>query len=97
MLADNIDNSDRVNLYNDIMKSLEVDEKNKKIFIKLNFGEKVTIDLMEMGYSMVVWNEITPKFDDLLKNTVILNEYDEFLAFQKLCIDNKITSKKRIF
>lgn len=84
-------------LYNEMMKSLVIDEKNKKMYIKLNYDKKVTINLKKLGYSVIEWNKIVPKFERLLKNEMIVNDFEDFYTFKQKCIEFEIKNKYDYF
>jgi superfamily II DNA or RNA helicase len=90
-------NDKKMALYNEMMKSLVVDEKNKKMYIKLNYDKKVTINLKKLGYSVIEWNKIVPKFERLLKNEMIVNDFEDFWVFKQKCIEYGIKNKYEYF
>ena len=57
--------------------------EEKKIYINLDNDKKITLDLENVDLKTVEWSKIIPNLEKVLKNTLILSDYEEYLAFQK--------------
>lgn len=73
----------KLTLYDRIMRSLRLEAEEKKIYIDLNNNKKITLDLDNVDLKTMEWNKIIPNFDKILKNTLIMCDYEEFLALKK--------------
>lgn len=73
----------KVNIYNDIMSSLRMEADKKKIYIDLKNDKKITLDLDNVDLKTMEWKKIIPNFENVLKNTLIMCEYEEFMALKK--------------
>ena len=85
----------KLELYDKIMKSLQLVPAEKRIYIKLDNNKKITLDLENVDIKTMEWRKIIPNFDQVLKNTLILSEYEEYLAFQKKVNSVKIKNVKQ--
>lgn len=78
----NIGSSSKLTLYNKIMSSLRLAPNEKKIYIDLENNKKITLDLENVDLKTMEWNKIIPKFDKILKNNLVMSEYEEYVAFK---------------
>lgn len=69
--------------YDKIMRSLRLEAEEKKIYIDLENDKKITLDLDNVDLKTMEWNKIIPNFDKILKNTLIMCDYEEFMALKK--------------
>ena len=69
----------KLNVYDDIMKSLQMMPEEKKIYINLDNGKKITLDLGTVDLKTVEWSKIIPNFENVLKSTLILSGYEEYI------------------
>lgn len=69
-------------LYNKIMSSLRLAPDEKKIYIDLENNKKIILDLENIDLKTMEWNKIIPKFDKILKNNLVMSEYEEYVAFK---------------
>jgi hypothetical protein len=76
----------KLKLYNSIMHSLRLEPDKKKIYIDLENNKKITLNLEKLNIKTMEWNKIIPKFEKILKNNLIMSDYEEFLALKKKVI-----------
>lgn len=89
----------KIDLYDNIMKSLKLSPDEKKVYIKLDNNKKIVIDVQNIDIKTMEWNKIIPKFKKVLKSELIVSEHEEYLIFKKkvieLCIKDKDDYNKR--
>jgi ERCC4-related helicase len=95
--TNNTINENKVKLYQEIMKTLKIDSENKKIYIKMKNDKKITIDMENIEYSSIGWDKIIPNFEKILKHTLILNDFEDYIIFRDKCRECNVKSKKDFF
>ena len=75
--------STKLDTYNEIINNLHIDTHNKKVTLKLKNNKEVKIDISNINLKEVSWTNLTSKFERLLKDTIILSDYEEFVLFKK--------------
>jgi len=78
----NVTNNDKIILYDKIIKSLKLKPENNEIIIELNDDKKIVIDIGKIDMKSLCWNKIIPSFGELLKDTIILSDYEEYIMFR---------------
>jgi superfamily II DNA or RNA helicase len=81
-----VDNN-KINIYNDIMKSLRLVSEEKKIYIDLKNQKKITLDLNNIHIKTMEWKKIIPNFEVVLKNVLVMCEYEEYVSLKKRFIN----------
>ena len=69
-------------IYDNIMRSLRLEADEKKIYIDLENNKKITLNLDNVDLKTMEWNKIIPNFDKILKDTLIMCDYEEFIALK---------------
>jgi hypothetical protein len=77
-------------IYDNIMQSLRLVPDENKIYIDLKNNKKITLNLNNVDIKTMEWNNIIPKFDALLKHTLILCDYEEFVVLKKRVVQLNI-------
>jgi superfamily II DNA or RNA helicase len=91
---DNIEMSkSKIDLYNQIAQSINFSPEKKKIIIKLKNDKTMEIDVTRLELSTLEWKKIIPNFNAVLKQMIVMSDYDEYIGMQEYCI--KIGIKDR--
>lgn len=85
--------TNKIELYNQLSQSFEVQTDKKRIIIKLNNDKKMVIDVTEINLSSLEWKNIIPKFDNALKKMIVLSDHEEYIALQNYCLKLGIKDK----
>lgn len=73
----------KLTTYDRIMRSLRLEADEKKIYIDLENDKKITLDLDNVDLKTMEWNKIIVNFDKILKNTLVMCDYEEFMVLKK--------------
>lgn len=72
----------KVEVYNQIISNLNIDVKNKNVILKLKNNKQLKIDISNINLKEVSWNQLTSKFEVLLKDTMVFSDYEEYVCFK---------------
>ena len=89
-----IQSKNKIQLYKEIKNGLKVCPDEKKIYIEIKNNKKITIDLENIKMKTIKWSKIIPKFNKMIKNTIIFSDYDEFMLLKKKVQEIGIKDKK---
>ena len=83
----------KIELYNQITQSIEISPNKKKIIIKMRNDKTAEIDVTELDLSTIEWKKIIPDFNKVLKQMIVMSDYDEYVGLQEYCIKIGIKDK----
>jgi superfamily II DNA or RNA helicase len=86
-------NQDKVELYEQIKNSIVFNESKKKVYLKLDNDKKITLNADNLEISSSEWSKAIPKFEQVLKETIILSDRDDYEQFRNKCRDRNIQDK----
>lgn len=97
---DELISKNKIQLYEEIRNGLKVCPEEKKIYIGIKNNKKITINLENIKIKTIKWNKIIPKFEKMLKDTIIFSDYDEYMLLknkvQQFGIKNKIDYLEKV-
>lgn len=93
-IKSNVITTSKLEQYHEIIDNLNINTETKKVILKLKNDKQMVIDISNIDLKAVSWTKLTKKFDRLLKDTIILSDYEEFILFKKHIQTYKFKSKE---
>lgn len=84
----------KLNMYNSLLKTLQIEPEKKLIKIKLKNDKNITINVADLDISYINWNTIMKKYKSEMKKILAFQLQEEYLEFKQNLIDLHIKNKK---
>lgn len=95
---DIINSDNKFDTYCHILDNLQVLPDKQQVNILLKNDKKITIDMKQIiSIKSVEWKTFMPQFEQVMKDTFVFTEKEEYLLFQKKVNDLGIKNKQEYF